>query len=123
MSEELLAISIPIILFMILGLVTWAYFHFRYKTRARVQETIRLALEKGHELTPELLDRMVDPPPSEDRDFRRGLISIAIGVAFALLGFMVDEPEAVKPLIGVGLFPFLVGVAYMIMWRFGNNAR
>lgn len=121
MTEDMLAISIPIVFAIILGLVLWAHFHFRYKTQAKAQETIRAALEKGHELTPELLERIAGPKPDGDRDLRRGFIAIALGIAFALLGFMVDEEDAIKPLIGVGMFPFLIGVAYLAMWRFGKH--
>ena len=121
MTEDILAISIPIVMTIVIGLVTWAYFHFRYKTRARAQETIQAALEKGQELTPELLDRMTGPKPKEDSDLRRGLIAIAIGVAFAVLGIIIGEQDAIGPLIGVGAFPFLVGVAYLVMWRLGKS--
>ncbi len=121
MTEEILAISIPIVVTIVIGLVTWAYFYLRYKSRARAQETIQAALEKGQELTPELIDRMTGPKPRGDSDLRRGLIAIAIGVAFALLGLAVGDQEAIGPLIGVGAFPFLVGVAYLVMWRLGKS--
>lgn len=121
MTEDMLAVSIPIVVTIVIGLVTWAYFHFRYKSRARAQETIQAALEKGQELTPELLDRMTGPKPREDSDLRRGLIAIAIGVSFALFGLIIGEQDAVGPLIGIGAFPFLVGVAYLVMWRFGKS--
>ena len=121
MTEDMLALSVPIVTIIVIGLVTWAYLHFRYKSRARAQETIQAALEKGQELTPELLDRMAGPQPRKDGDLRRGLVSIAIGAAFALFGVILGEQEAIGPLIGVGAFPFLVGVAYLVMWRLGKN--
>ena len=121
MDENVVAVFIPIVSMVVLGVVIWAFFHFRYKTRVRVQETIQTALDRGTELTPELIDRIAGPKPSTDRDLRRGVVSIAIGVAFAILGFMVDDAEAVRPMIGIGLFPILVGLAYLLMWKMGKS--
>jgi hypothetical protein len=120
-DEEIVALFIPIVSVIVTGLLIWVFFLYRYKTRLRVQETIQSALERGTELTPDLIDRMAGPRPSKDRDMRRGLVSVAIGVAFALFGFLVDEEDAVGPMIGIGTFPFLVGLAYLLMWRLGNR--
>ncbi len=123
MQEDVVALFIPIVSMVVTGLVIWAFFLYRHKTRTKVQETIQAALDKGAELTPELIDRMAGPQPGPDRDFRRGLIAIAIGIAFALFGVTLNEPDAVRPLIAVGTFPFLVGVAYMLMWRLGQREK
>lgn len=121
MDENVVAVFIPIISMLVFGGIIWAFFHFRYKTRVRVQETLQAALDRGTDLTPELIDRIAGPKPGTDRDLRRGLVSIAIGIAFAIFGFMVDDTEAVRPMIGIGLFPILVGVAYLVMWRMGKS--
>lgn len=121
MDENIIALFIPIVSVIVTGLIVWAFFLYRFKTRSRVQETIQSALEKGNELTPELIDRMAGPQTSKDRDMRRGLVSIAVGIAFAIFGFMVDERDAVLPMIGIGMFPFLVGLAYLLMWRLGKR--
>ncbi len=34
-------------------------------------------------------------------------------------GITIDQAEAMGPLLGTAAFPALVGVAYLIMWRFG----
>jgi hypothetical protein len=100
-------------------IVTFVY--FKHKTRLETQRTFRLALEKGSELTPEFIKQLGEPEPPKDRDLRRGLIWTAIGIATALfaIGVGVDEAEAIGPLIGIATFPTLVGVAYLIMWRYG----
>lgn len=121
MEVEEIAVFIPVVALIVIAVVIYAYFSFRYKTRVKVQETIQAALDKGNELTPELIDRVAGPQPHTDRDLRRGLVSIAIGVAFAILGFMIEEEDALRPMIGVGMFPFLVGIAYLVMWRMGKS--
>lgn len=121
MDEEIIGVFIPIVMTIVIGIVFWVRFHFRYKEQAHVQETIQTALNLGAELTPELIERMTGPKPGRDRDLRRGLVSIAIGIGFALFGTVIGEEEAVGPLIGVGLFPLLVGIAYLVVWQMGKR--
>ena len=110
---------IPIASFVAFTIVIVVWVYFRYKTRLETQQTFRLALEKGTELSPEFIKHLGEPEPSKDRDLRRGLIWLAIGVATALFAVILGEPDAVGPLLGIAAFPTLVGAAYLTMWRFG----
>ena len=112
---------IPIVMFISIAVVFSLWFYFRYKVRAATQQTFRLALEKGSELTPEFIKQLGEPEPSKDKDLRRGLIWVALGVAMAILGFAIDDPEAIGPIMGSAAFPGLVGIAYLIMWRYGTR--
>ncbi len=116
MDEEL---WIPIVLFISTAVVFSLWFYFKYKARLATQETFRLALEKGNELSPDFMKQMAEPEPSKDRDLRRGLIWLAIGIATAITGVAINEPDAMGPTLGGAAFPGLIGVAYLIMWRFG----
>ncbi len=110
---------IPIVLFVSIAVIFCVWFYFRYKARIATEQTFRLALEKGSELSPEFIKQLGEPEPSKDRDLRRGLIWVAIGLAFAILGVAINEPDATGPLLGTAAFPALVGIAYLIMWRYG----
>jgi len=123
MNVEVLETLIPI--FMVLAMVVSYIFwiHFRHKTKLATQETLRLALDKGAELSPEFMRQLSDPEPAKDRDLRRGLIWVAIGLAFALLSAGIPDEEATPILIGVAAFPILIGVAYMIMYRYGSKTE
>lgn len=112
---------IPIVLFASITIIFCLWFYFRFKARMATQETFRLALEKGSELSPEFVKQLAEPEPSQDRDLRRGLIWLALGIAMVILGVAVNEPDAIGPMIGSAAFPGLVGVAYLIMWRFGTR--
>lgn len=114
MVEEL----IPIVLFMCVAVVFSLFLFFRHRARQEMQNTLRLALDKGTELSPELIKQLGDPEPHADKDLRRGLIWLALGVAMVLLAFGVNEPDAIGPMMGSAAFPGLVGVAYLIMWKF-----
>lgn len=113
-----------LIVFTVFGsivLIFVVWFYLRFKARAEMQKTFRLALEKGSELSPDFIKQLGEPERSKESDLRRGLIWLALGVAMAILAAAIPEPEAFGPMIGSASFPALIGVAYLIMWRFGSK--
>lgn len=110
-------ILIPISMFIALTVILCLFFLFRYKTRSEMQATIRTALDKGQELSPEIIDRLGTPKPPKDKDLRVALIWFALAVSFVALGAAIpDDDEAFQVLMGVSAFPLSLGVAYLIMW-------
>ena len=97
------------------------FFWLRFRARREMQETIRAALDKGQELSPELIDRLGHPKAPKDRDFRLGVIWIAVAVGIAILAFAVPEEDAMQPMLGVSGFPFVIGVAYLILNKFAKR--
>ncbi len=116
-------IVVPVAVFTAGVLIVFVIMYFKAKTRAGVQKTIRLALEKGNELTPELLDRLAAPKQSQSSDLRRGVIALSIGIGFALFGTIIGEPDAVRPMIGVGMFPAIIGIGYLILWKTSDREQ
>jgi hypothetical protein len=116
---------IPISMFVGLTVVISLFFWFRYRGRSDLQMTIRTAIEKGQELTPELIDRLGSPQPPKDKDLRLALISMSIALGISLFGFAMSfEDEQVFPImLGIAAFPACVGIAYLIMWRFTERAQ
>jgi hypothetical protein len=112
---------IPLSMFIGLALVLSLWVWFRYKAKRDLQETIRTAIEKGQGLSPELIENLVNPPVSPQRDLRRGVISVGVAVAFALFAVFIGEEDAFGPLMGVSMFPLSVGVGYLLMHRFGKS--
>ncbi len=120
MVEEL----IPIVMFVVIALIFFIVLYFRQRSRADMQQTIRLALERGTELTPELINRLGAPAePSRNRDLRLGLIWMALAIGLALCGLAVAtfSIEALYGCLAGAAFPFAIGVAYLIMWRYGSK--
>jgi len=117
MVEEL----IPIALFASIALIFFIVLYFKQRARSEMQQTIRMALERGTELTPEIINTLGDPEPSKNKDLRLGLIWMALAVGLALCGFAVPDPtgNALRGCLAGAAFPFAIGVAYMIMWRYG----
>ena len=121
MKAELIGLFVPIVSMLVIGTVLIAFFYFRSRNRSQLQSTIQQAIEKGNELTPELIDRLAGPKPGPDRDFRRGLIWLAVGISFVLFGAIIQEEDAFRALSAIGMFPMLIGVAYLIMWKTTNR--
>jgi len=122
MDAGAIAVFIPIALFICVSVVILVFLFLRYRTRYDYQRTVRLAVEKGQQLTPEFLERLAERAIKQERDpnrdLRFGVIAIAIGLAIGGFGLILGEPDAVRPLIGVGNLPFLVGVAMLALWKF-----
>ena len=112
---------IPLSMFIGLALVLSLWVWFRYKAKRDLQVTIRTAIEKGQGLSPELIENLVNPPVSPQRDLRRGIISVGVAVAFALFALFIGEEDAFGPLMGISMFPLSIGAGYLLMHRFGRS--
>ena len=113
---------IPISVFIVIGVVASLWFYFRHRTRGEVQASVRAAIDKGQELTPELIRSLGDALDPKIADMRRAFISIAVGLAFVIFALVLNEEEAQRPLIAMSAFPFLLGLAYLGLWRFAHNS-
>ena len=79
--------------------------------RSRMQhETIRMLVEKGVPIPPELFQ-----PPVRRNDLRKALVWIAVGLGFGALGLV--NPSNNQHVWAVGLIPILIGVAFLIAWK------
>ena len=105
--------------------------YLRHQDRQRMHETLRIAYEKGQPVPPELIEALqknipVRAPDSPDRDLRRAVILIAIGLGFAALGYgiwyglmSVDDQAAYisgGSTAGIGAIPGLIGLGYLVLW-------
>lgn len=118
MDDEL---WVPIVMFVSVAVVFVFWFYFRYRTRMETQQTFRMALDKGTELSPDFVKHLGEPERSQDQDLRRGLIWLSLAVGLVLIGFAVPDPEALRGLLAGAALPFSIGCAYMIMYRYGKG--
>ncbi len=103
-------------MFIMVGVVLVALFWFRYKARAELQQTVRSALERGVELSPELVDRLGAAKPPKGKDLRLGVIWMSLALALLLCGLAIPEPEALRGVLAAAAFPFSIGLAYLLLW-------
>ncbi|MGC1304069.1 MAG: DUF6249 domain-containing protein [Caulobacteraceae bacterium] len=117
--------------------------YLRYRDRARLHETLRVAFEKGQPVPPELIDALqarrrgvppVDLPvyPTADapqRDLRRGVIWLAVGLGLVAVGGAFygglynvgGSEETFGTFAALGAIPAFIGLAYLGLWFFGRN--
>jgi len=119
MSESL----IPVVLFLTIGLVVSLSFYFRFRTRQAIQATVRIAIEQGQQLTPEVLEGLSDSLNSKNGDLRRGVISLFLGLGVLVFSLLLGEEEAEGPLLAISAFPILLGTAYLGLWFFLKRNR
>ena len=113
---------VPIVLFLSLAGVLALVIYFRFRTRREIQNTVRAAIERGQELSPELIEGLMESLTTKHADLRRGVISIAIGISFFLFAGLIGREEAEGPLMAIAMFPLLIGVGYLGLWFFiGRN--
>ena len=118
---EVVGVFVPIVMFIAIAVVLCVYYYLRHRTGQAVQETVRAAIEHGQQLTPEILERLGQPPRPKKSDLRRGVILISVGLGIAAFGALVGEDDAMRPLLAIGSLPFLIGIAYLGLWRFGKS--
>ena len=118
MNEDL---WVPIVFFstIIVCFVAWLY--FKQKSRADTHQTIRIALERGQDLSPDIIKQLSEPEPSKDRDLRRALVFLGLALGLVLCGFALPRAEAMQGLLAGAAFPFSIGVAFLIMWWYGGR--
>ena len=92
--------------------------YLRFRTRAEIQNTVRMAIERGETLNPELIETLAMDLTNPYGDLRRGVIALALGSAFYLMAFGIGEEGAEGPLKAVAIFPILIGIAYLGLWFF-----
>lgn len=116
---------VPITMFVGLTVIVSLFFWFRYRARGELQQTIRTAIDRGQELSPEIIDRLGSPPAPKDRDFRLALLWLAIAGGLTLCGWAVPDPSgyAFQGCLAGAAFPFAIGIAFLILWRFGEHDR
>ncbi len=105
-------VVVPLASFAAMAVIVGLIFSYRFKRDRMVQETIRLMVDKGAPIPPELLlPRQAQRRPKSD--LRSGLAWCGMGVA--LLIYLSAVP--VNRLWALGLIPLLIGVAYLVAWK------
>lgn len=119
MTEE----TIPIVMFLGLTIIFVALFWFRFRARSEMQQTFRMALDKGQELTPDIIDRLGQPKDSKYKDLRLGAIWMALAIGLALCGLAVPDAtgDALRGCLAGAAFPFAIGAAYLLLYRFTSR--
>lgn len=101
--------------------------YFKSRERQKLQDTIRVAIEKGQELPADVLEAMtrdIRPASSRTRDIRVGVVWLAIAAGIAGFGAAIGyyAEEAVPPFLAMAALPGAIGLAFIIL-SFFNKQR
>jgi hypothetical protein len=119
---SLIGLVVVVLIFGSIPAIIIASQYFKNRERLKMQEVVRLAIEKGQPLPPDIVDaisRGVRPMPSANRDLRTGIIWLAVAAGLACfayaLGYSSDGAEGFWPMLGLSAFPAFIGLAFVIM--------
>jgi hypothetical protein len=114
MTEE---IFIPIAGFAAIFGIVWVVQLYAARNRAAFQATVRAAIEKGMELSPDMIRALGGPRAAKHADIRSGLIWTAVAVAFLVSAWVLpsdpEEFDTVAVFSGLAAFPGFIGLALL----------
>jgi hypothetical protein len=126
-----LEILIPLGFFAMIAAIVIVPRYFRSLEQQKLQETLRAAVERGEPIPPEIVQAMTTTvkgartpvPASPDRDLRQGIVWLAIGFGFALMGYFIgfEEPDATWVFLGIAAIPGFIGLAFVLLWLAGRK--
>jgi hypothetical protein len=95
-------------------LIVAAIMFFSYLRSRSLHRTVREMVAKGQPVPPTLFA----PPPTlrARSDFRRGVVLMMVGFALMIFFGAVNEWEG--GVWAIGIIPFLIGVGYLLVWKF-----
>lgn len=108
---------IPIVMFVVLGLVVLGYFYWNHRNRRDIMHTVQKTIESGGHLSAELLAQLGAAVNPRVRDLRRGVVFLALGVAGLLSSLFFDFTEVVNGIRAGSMFPLLLGVGFLLVWK------
>jgi hypothetical protein len=117
-------VMVFIALFLVVGGCFITIFISRYKQDKLRQKTLQKALEVGQQLTPELLESLGKTIDTGVRDYRRGVLITLFGATALIVSLVADIPgEARQVFPYLSLFPLLIGIGYLIVWKTQSGKR
>ena len=78
-----------------------------------MHRTIREALSRDSNLTPELLDRIEQDKSQGFGDTRIGLVLVALAAALFAYGLIQGDADDIRNLASIAVFPLFVGAALL----------
>lgn len=122
-------VLVPLGFFLMIAAIVILPGYLRSKERQKIQDTLRVAYEKGQPVPPEVLEAMtrdIKPAVSPYRDVRRGVILLAVAAALAAIGVAHGYYEGFDETWGWyagAAFPGFVGIAFLLLGMFAKDRK
>lgn len=112
---------IPIVMFIVIGIAVLGYFYWNHKNRASIMETVQKAIDKGGELTPDLLKQLGASADPKIRDMRRGIVFLFLGIAGLLCSLFFQEADVINGIRAGSVFPLMLGLGFLLVWKLNKE--
>lgn len=110
-------IIVPVAMFAMIIACVWLGVSQRSRRARLLHETLRLMIEKGQPIPPELL-QSPEGGRRPRNDLRTGLVFISIGIGLG--GVLLTEGDHDWP---IALIPLLIGVAFLVARKMENTTN
>lgn len=114
MSAELATLFVIILTLTVIILL---HMSNRYKLKVKTHELLEKSIDKGIDVTPELIEKLHHDRSPRFKDFRRGIIMAAIGAAVFCFSLVIPEDDTAKVFRGLSLLPIFVGAGFLLVWK------
>ncbi len=114
--------EVAVLLLIVGSLVTIILVHLltAHKRKIKTHELVEKSLEKGVDVTPELLEKLNNEQSPRFKDFRRGIIMVAISLAVLCFSLVIPDDDTAQVFRGLSVFPFFVGAGFLLVWKLNN---
>lgn len=115
----------PLIFFGFIATLVLGSQYLKGRQRARIHETIDLAVRQGQPVPPELLEAIARregayKPPSP---LQVGLVLLGAGIGLGIFGQVMGaiEADARTAITGTAAIPFCIGIAFLVLDFIGRK--
>ena len=123
-ADEIPALVVPIVAVVFLSifgapvLIVAVILYFGFSKTRMKHRTIRMLVEKGQPIPPELL---APPAPTvrQRSDMRRGVVLLMVGLGIMLFIGAASDWEGGG--WALGIIPFLIGAGYLLVWKLDSK--
>jgi hypothetical protein len=110
-------IIVPGMVFGSFVLMVFFIAYYSYRKRRELMLLVHESIKSGHPLPASFLESLeYKKKPTADSDLRKSMILIALGLSSIVIIFFVADAND-KPMAALGILPFLVGLAYLFLWK------
>lgn len=109
-----------------IALIIWLFLYYGYKKRTTIHKTIRAAIDKGQEISPETIHHMSQATNPRRGDLRKGVVLVSISIAVLLIGLinLINHGgEESEVFLSIAVVPGMIGAAFLALWRFGYDGE
>lgn len=120
--EALFDAVVPFIVFTSLVVSLALVLRYKHQNKSELLRSIETIAKDTQALTPEVIKELARQHLSSGSDLKKGVILIAVALAIWGFSFCVDFPQRGNidlndGLYGLGCFPFLVGLGFLLLHR------